>query len=60
MGNAAVVQFVGYFRQTKFAVNEHFLHPFNLVANHKLLNSHTLCFRKDISQVGIIIVQFLT
>ena len=60
MGHSAIVQFPCNFGEIEFTIHDQLLHLFNFVKNDELFNGGTLCFRKDIGEIGVIIVQLFT
>ncbi len=56
MRYAAVIHFVGNFRNVEFTVNNQFFYSLDFMGNDKLLNCHSLHFRKQVREVSVIVM----
>ena len=58
MRHAAIVHLVSDFGQLKLVIDKKFLYSFYFMRNKEFLDGNTLDFRKEIGEIGIIVVQF--
>jgi hypothetical protein len=56
MCHTAIVEQIGDLCKIQFIVQQEFFDPFNFVIDDELLNGNALDFRKNIGQVGIVVV----